>query len=108
MLPSGNDAAFALAQHFGELIYNKKLTREEANRVYSYKFNWHQYFVKYFLAEMNKNAAKLAMYSTNYDSPHGLMNKWNYSTAHDVGKLACQLMKNEEIRKIVNTKVYEC
>jgi len=26
MLPSGNDAAFALAQHFGKIIYKKKYT----------------------------------------------------------------------------------
>lgn len=24
MLPSGNDAAFALAQHFGKILYKKK------------------------------------------------------------------------------------
>jgi D-alanyl-D-alanine carboxypeptidase len=24
MLPSGNDAAFALAEHFGEMVYNEK------------------------------------------------------------------------------------
>jgi D-alanyl-D-alanine carboxypeptidase len=48
------------------------------------------------------------MYSTHYDSPHGLMNKWNYSTAYDIGKLASNCMKIEEIRKVVNTKSYEC
>jgi D-alanyl-D-alanine carboxypeptidase len=48
------------------------------------------------------------MHSTNYDSPHGLMNKWNYSTAHDIAKLAYNLMKIDDLRTIVNTKTYEC
>ena len=48
------------------------------------------------------------MYSTNYDSPHGLMNKWNYSTAHDTAKLAWNCMQIEEFREIVKTREYEC
>jgi D-alanyl-D-alanine carboxypeptidase len=28
MLPSGNDAAFALAQHFGKILYKKKYKKE--------------------------------------------------------------------------------
>jgi len=64
--------------------------------VYSYKFNWS--VVRFFLHEMNKNALKLQMFSTNYDSPHGLMNKWNYSTANDVARLAFNAMKLEQFR----------
>ena len=101
MLPSGNDAAFAVAQYFGELLYNKKYTKEECDNVYSYKFNWHPYFVKYFIHEMNKNASNLRMYSTHFDSPHGLMNKWSYSTAHDMGRLVSYCMQMEEFRSIV-------
>ncbi len=48
------------------------------------------------------------MYSTNYDSPHGLMNKWNYSTAHDIAKLAYKCMQDSEFREVVKTKTYEC
>lgn len=40
--------------------------------------------VKYFLKEMNINAYNLKMYSSNFDSPHGLMNNHNYSTAYDL------------------------
>jgi len=30
MLPSGNDAAFALSQHFGKLLFKKRYRKEEA------------------------------------------------------------------------------
>ena len=47
------------------------------------------------------------MNSTFYDSPHGLMNKNNYSTAYDIALLTGECMKIELYRKIVGTKVYE-
>ena len=42
---------------------------------------------------MNKNAIALGMYDTFYDSPHGLINKRNFSTAYDVSKLTMECMK---------------
>jgi len=36
MLPSGNDAAFALAQHFGKMLYKKKYTRADINKIRSF------------------------------------------------------------------------
>ena len=44
------------------------------------------------------------MYSTNYDSPHGLMNKWNYSSATDQAKLSHHCMQIDEFRQVVNTQ----
>lgn len=57
---------------------------------------------------MNVNGAKLRMFSTNFDSPHGLMNKFNYSTAYDVCLLTASCMKYRLFRDIVKTKVYTC
>ena len=48
------------------------------------------------------------MLSTQFDSPHGLQNPQNYSTAYDVGKLTCKCMENEYFRQIVRTQVFEC
>lgn len=48
------------------------------------------------------------MANTSFDSPHGMMNKHNYSTAYDIAKLSSKCMKNEYFRKIVNTQIYEC
>lgn len=75
MLPSGNDAAFALAEYFGQILKNKKYTGNQdmfGNNSAS-PFASHP-TLKYFLKEMNNNAAKLKMNDTHYDSPHGLKN----------------------------------
>lgn len=73
MLPSGNDAAFALAQHFGKMIYKRrKYTKIDQQRIRSFQFDYHPYYAKYFLKEMNDWAEKLGMTQTHFDSPHGL------------------------------------
>lgn len=108
MLPSGNDAAFTLAQYFGKNLFRKKYTHADISRIKSYQFNYHPYYAKYFLKEMNEYADKLHMTSTYFDSPHGLMNIQNYSTAHDMAKLSAVCMKIDQFRTIVSTKVYEC
>lgn len=108
MLPSGNDAAFTLAQYFGKNLFRKKYTHADISRIKSYQFNYHPYYAKYFLKEMNDYAEKLHMTSTYFDSPHGLMNIQNYSTAHDMAKLSAVCMKLDQFRTIVSTKVYEC
>jgi D-alanyl-D-alanine carboxypeptidase len=89
MLPSGNDAAWALAEYFGQKLFPG--TSQP---------------VKRFLAEMNRTASELGMISTTYSNPHGLVYKPNFSTAADVAKLACYAMKNETFREIVNRKEY--
>ena len=63
--------------------------------------------VRYFLKEMNHQAHLLGMSSSYYDSPHGLMNKSNYSTAEDQAILVSEVMKIEFYRKVVNTIVHE-
>ena len=50
LLPSGNDAAFVLAKHFGRLLFEKKgYDEKDMQRIRSYQFNYHPYYVKYFL-----------------------------------------------------------
>jgi hypothetical protein len=43
--------------------------------------------VSRFIKEMNTNAQLLGMKNTNYDSPHGLANRNNKSTAYDIALL---------------------
>ena len=57
---------------------------------------------------MNDNAAALKMTSSNFDSPHGLMNIQNWSTAYDMARLAAKAMQSPTFRKIVGTKTYSC
>jgi D-alanyl-D-alanine carboxypeptidase (penicillin-binding protein 5/6) len=60
-----------------------------------------------FLEEMNQAAIDIGLKGTFYDSPHGLINWCNRSTAFDLAKLSCQAMKNSKFRQIVGTKYYK-
>lgn len=100
MLPSGNDAAYALAEHFGKILQERKqnqLTQFNSNSKFA------NTTLRYFLKEMNHYANKLGMCGTNYDSPHGLMNKSNYSTAEDQVRLVSEIMEIDIVRRVVNT-----
>jgi len=44
------------------------------------------------------------MKNTHFDSPHGLSNKNNYSTANDMVELCHYAMKNNEFKQIVKCK----
>lgn len=46
------------------------------------------------------------MTSTYFDSPHGLQNIQNFSTAYDMAKLSAVCMKIEAFRRVVSTPVY--
>ena len=54
---------------------------------------------------MNDYATALKMTSSNFDSPHGLMNIQNQSTAYDMGRLAAKAMKSPIFRRIVGKKI---
>lgn len=89
MLPSGNDAAWALAEHFGKII---SFTTSKP--------------VKIFVSEMNKMTRVIGLSTTYFANPHGLIYKKNVSCARDVCKLSSIAMKNQFFRKIVNTKIH--
>ena len=55
------------------------------------------------MEQMIRNAAKLNLRSTFYDSPHGMNNLNNRSTAFDVAKLGAACMKDPRFCKIVST-----
>ncbi|MFD5446889.1 D-alanyl-D-alanine carboxypeptidase family protein [Streptomyces sp. NPDC003470] len=87
MLPSGCDAAYALADKFGT-------GRTRAERV------------KSFIGKMNSTAKSLGLKNTHFDSFDGIGNGSNYSTPRDLTKLASSAMKNANFRAIVKTKKY--
>ena len=43
-----------------------------------------------------------------FDSPHGLMNQQNVSTAYDMARLSAACMMIPLFRRVVGTKTYEC
>jgi|TARA_B110000305_G_scaffold66530_1_gene74505 D-alanyl-D-alanine carboxypeptidase (penicillin-binding protein 5/6) len=60
----------------------------------------------YFLEEMNKQAEILGLKGSFYDSPHGLGNYNNKSTALDVARLSTFAMKLPKFREVVQTKFF--
>ncbi|MET8831071.1 D-alanyl-D-alanine carboxypeptidase [Streptomyces sp. NPDC004610] len=85
MLPSGCDAAYALADKFGS-------GSTRAARV------------KSFIGKMNTTAKQLGMTNTKFDSFDGISNGSNYSTPRDLTKLASNVMKSSTFRTVVKTK----
>uniref|UniRef100_A0AAU3GUY6 D-alanyl-D-alanine carboxypeptidase n=1 Tax=Streptomyces sp. NBC_01401 TaxID=2903854 RepID=A0AAU3GUY6_9ACTN len=85
MLPSGCDAAYALADKFGS-------GSTRAARV------------KSFIGKMNASAKSLGLKNTHFDSFDGIGSGSNYSTPRDLTKIAASAMKNSTFRTVVKTK----
>ncbi|MYX39401.1 MULTISPECIES: serine hydrolase [Streptomycetaceae] len=85
MLPSGCDAAYALADKFG--TGSTRAAR-----------------VKSFIGKMNSTAKSLGLKNTHFDSFDGIGNGANYSTPRDLTKLASSAMKYSTFRAVVKTK----
>jgi D-alanyl-D-alanine carboxypeptidase (penicillin-binding protein 5/6) len=93
MLPSGNDAAVALAEHFGErLSTNTNDSGDEPISAYDA-----------FIAAMNRKAAEIGMTSTHFENPHGLPSDEHRASAHDLARLASSAFKQPVFRKYVST-----
>jgi serine-type D-Ala-D-Ala carboxypeptidase (penicillin-binding protein 5/6) len=78
LLPSGNDAAVALAQHVARSVND-------------------------FVTLMNREAAKLGLGCTRFSSPSGFYDAGNYSCAADLAVLAHVDMLQPRIAKVVRT-----
>lgn len=96
LLPSGNDASVALAEHFGARCDPPEGKKDEADPLAR------------FVAEMNRTAAKLEMKQTHYANPHGLSAKGHVSTAADLLKLAFTALQDERFGAYVNTPQHGC
>jgi D-alanyl-D-alanine carboxypeptidase len=57
---------------------------------------------------MNETVAKMGLTSTTYDSPHGMGNAFNTSTAREQALLAEAVMAHPVLRKVVSTGRYTC
>lgn len=79
MLPSGNDAAIAIAEHVGGSVSG-------------------------FAELMNAKAKALGMENTHYVNPHGLHHSDHYTTARDMALLTAYALENETFRIIVGTR----
>lgn len=87
MLKSGCEAAMALADKYGS---GSTISARTKN----------------FIAKMNTTAKNLGMTNTKFDSFDGISKGANASTPRDLTKLARDVMKNANFKKIVGTKSY--
>lgn len=83
LIKSGNDSAYALAEH---------MSKDNINTAD-------------FIAKMNATAKRLGMKNTEYHDPAGL-DVSGYSTAYELFLAAKYAMKNQTFREIVATKDY--
>jgi len=91
MLPSGNDAAIAIAEHLGRRASaDPQLSSEAA--------------VERFIVEMNQTAAQIPMPHTRYVNPHGLTHADHRSAARDQFQLARACLKLPAFREVVQTR----
>lgn len=95
LLPSGNDAALVLADYFGSVIEKNTCSQGGPPKSYHFQDNTP---IRYFLKEMNQLATKIGMTNTCFDSPHGLANNNNVSTAYDIALLSMNCMQNDVFR----------
>lgn len=79
MLPSGNDAAMALAYYVGG--------SEER-----------------FVEMMNEQAKELNLQNTHFANPHGLDAGGHYTSAYDLAIITAEALKNDTFKEIVSTK----
>jgi D-alanyl-D-alanine carboxypeptidase len=54
-----------------------------------------------FYEMMNIKAKIHGMRYSRFAVAHGMHHEANYSTAHDIGKLCCHMMKNPRFRAVV-------
>lgn len=81
MLASGNEAAYAVAEHIGGTLDS-------------------------FVNMMNEKAAALGCTETHFSNPHGLPDETHVTSAHDLALIAREAYKNESFRTITRTVSY--
>ena len=80
LLPSGNDAAMAIAEHVGSGSTEN------------------------FVAMMNRKAKEMGLTDTHFVNPHGLHHPDHYSTAYDIAVMARYALQNPLLAEMVSTR----
>lgn len=81
MLESHNDTAVAIAEHIGGSVEG-------------------------FAELMNEKAQELGAYETHFVTPNGLDAEGHYTTACDLGRIACYAIQNPDFLNIIQTPSY--
>jgi D-alanyl-D-alanine carboxypeptidase (penicillin-binding protein 5/6) len=88
LLPSGNDAAVAFAEHFGPRFQTGDQKEKDP--------------VKLFVAEMNRRAKEMKLTQTSFLDPNGLAR--NQASARDLAVLTWTAMQNKLFTEYVRTR----
>jgi serine-type D-Ala-D-Ala carboxypeptidase (penicillin-binding protein 5/6) len=92
LLPSGNDAAVAFAEHFGGRLEPPADAPKQEDPL------------PRFVAEMNRVAVKLGLHETHFENPNGLPASTHRSSARDLARLAQQALAEPAFAAVVSTR----
>ncbi len=96
MLPSGNDASVALAEHFGDR-FDPPAEGTSAEDP-----------LARFVAEMNRAAERLELKATRFQNPHGLTAEGHHASAADLVRLAWHCLQLPRFRDYIATRQRGC
>lgn len=110
LLPSGNDASVALAEHFGVRFAVGEAAAENNGAGADARVGDPQADdpLARFVAEMNRAARALGMSKTSFRNPHGLTAAGHVSTAADLARLAHAAWQLPRLRDYVGTRQHGC
>lgn len=94
LLPSGSDAARALARHVGAKLAGENPANPEPSRAA-------------FVAAMNELGATLGLANSHFVNASGDDDPNQYSSARDLARLAAELLANPTLAEIVRTPTWE-
>ncbi len=107
LLPSGNDASVALAEHFGDRLTVDRPAAEVGRNVAAGDDGAPDP-LNQFVEAMNRTAADLGMAQTGFRNPHGLTAAGHVSTARDLLRLAHAAWQMPRFRQYVETRQHGC
>ena len=96
LLPSGNDAAVAFAEHFGQCVAAPEDRPAETDPL------------PRFVSEMNRVAAELGLRETQFANPHGLPATGHHTSARDLAKMTAIALAEPMIARVVSTRRHGC
>lgn len=110
MVPSGNDAAVAIAECVGQQIIDDAKAKGESildAEGQPMVMSGERAAYDAFIAQMNARAKELGCENTRFTNPHGLdFDEWEdeemYSTARDIAAMAAVAMRNPTFAEIVS------